>query len=155
MPTGRGSQGRTRAAAPAVADPEVTAAALVSADPGAAARLAQFLERNLSAEPLGRFERVWQLSASQAAAVFGVSRQAYAKWRSGGIPADRRVDVQLADEATVTLLAHVKVDRIPVVVRRPSTALGGRSLLEVARSHDLQSTRDAVASVFDLRRVQP
>jgi predicted transcriptional regulator len=137
------------------ADPERAAAALVSADAGIAARLAQYLERHLSAEPLDRFERVWQLSSSQAATVFGVSRQAYAKWRSGGIPAERRVDVQLADEATATLLAHVKIDRIPVVVRRPSPSLGGRSLLDVARANDLEAVRDEVEAVFDLRRVQP
>jgi hypothetical protein len=138
-----------------VADPERTAVALVSADAEGAARLAQYLERHLSAEPLDRFERVWQLSASQAAAVFGVSRQAYAKWRSGGIPADRRVDVQLADQATAALLDHVKVDRIPVVLRRPAPALAGRSLLDIARSGDLQAVRDEVEALFDLRRVQP
>jgi hypothetical protein len=142
-------------AALATADPERAAVALVTADAEGAARLAQFLERHLSAEPLDRFERVWQLSASQAAAVFGVSRQAYAKWRSGGIPADRRVDAQLADQATATLLDHVKVDRIPGVVRRPSAALGGRSLLDVARGQDLRAVRDEVEAVFDLRRVQP
>lgn len=137
------------------AEAERMAAALVSADVDGAARLAQYLERHLSAEPLGRFERVWQLSSSQAAAVFGVSRQAYAKWRSGGIPADRRVDVQLADQATTTLLAHVRIDRIPVVVRRPSASLGWRSLLDVARANDLEAVRDEVEAVFDLRRVQP
>jgi len=137
------------------ADAEQLAAALVAADVDGAARLAQYLERHLSAEPLGRFERVWQLSSSQAAAVFGVSRQAYAKWRSGGIPADRRVDVQLADQATSTLLAHVRVDRIPVVVRRPAVSLGGRSLLDIARANDLEAVRDEVEAVFDLGRVQP
>jgi hypothetical protein len=139
----------------ATTDPEQAAVALVEADAEGAARLAQYLERHLSAEPLDRFERVWQLSSSQAAAVFGVSRQAYAKWHSGGIPAERRVDVQLADQATATLLAHVKVDRIPVAVRRPSATLGGRSLLDVARANDLHGVRDEVEAVFDLRRVQP
>ncbi len=84
-----------------------------------------------------------------------MSRQAYAKWRTGGVPADRRVDVQLADEATATLLAHVKVDRIPSVVRRPSAFLGGRSLLDVAQSQNLAAVSDEVEAVFDLRRVQP
>jgi len=136
-------------------DSERAAVALVSADAEVAARLAQYLERHLSAEPLERFERVWQLSASQAAAVFGVSRQAYGKWRRSGIPADRRLDVRMADEATAALLAHVKVDRIPSVVRRPSAALGGRGLLDVALGHDLVAVRDAVDAIFDLRRVQP
>jgi len=138
-----------------VGDSERAAAALVSADPEVAARLAQYLERHLSAEPLDRFERVWQLSASQAASVFGVSRQAYGKWRQNGIPADRRVDVRMADEATAALLDHVKVDRIPSVVRRMSAALGGRSLLDVAQGNDLVAVRDAVEFIFDLRRVQP
>jgi hypothetical protein len=87
--------------------------------------------------------------------VFGVSRQADAKWRSGGIPADRRVDVQLADQATATLLDHGKVDRISAVVRRPSTALGGRSLIDEARNHDLLAVRDQLEAIFDLGRVQP
>jgi hypothetical protein len=147
--------GVEQVAALTVADSERAAVALVSADVEVAARLAQFLERHLSAEPLDRFERVWQLSASQAAAVFGVTRQAYAKWRTTGIPADRRVDVRLADAATATLLAHVRVDRIPAVVRRPSASLGGRNLLELARDHDLAAVRDEVEAVFDLRRVQP
>jgi len=144
-----------RVAALTSADPELTASALVSADAEGAARLAQFLERHLSTEPLDRFERVWQLSSSQAAAVFGVSRQAYAKWRAGGVPAERRVDVQWADRATATLLDHVKIDRIPVVVRRPSAALGGRSLLDVAKGSDLYAVCQEVESVFDLGRVQP
>jgi hypothetical protein len=42
------------------ADPDRTAWALVSADAEGAARLAQYLERHLSTEPLDRFERVWQ-----------------------------------------------------------------------------------------------
>ena len=151
----RTSTDEDRVALLTAADPERVAAALVSADAEVASRLAQYLERRLSADPLDRFERVWQLSSSQAAAVFGVSRQAYAKWRTAGIPAERRVDVRLADEATDTLLAHVKVERIPVMVRRPAVSLAGRSLLDVARAHDLRAVRDEVSAVFDLRRVQP
>jgi len=142
-------------AALTMADSERAAVALVSADAGVAASLAQFLERRLSTEPLDRFERVWQLSGAQAAAVFGVSRQAYAKWRTAGIPAERRTDVRAADDATARLLAHVRVDRIPAVVRRPADTLGGRSLLDVALAHDLVAVRDEVEAVFDLRRVQP
>ena len=137
------------------ADPDRTASALVNADAEGAARLAQYLERHLSTEPLDRFERVWQLSSSQAATVFGVSRQAYAKWRVGGVPAERRVDVQWANQATATLLDHVKIDRIAVVVRRPSEALGGRSLLDVAKGHDLHLVSQEVDSIFDLGRIQP
>jgi hypothetical protein len=137
------------------ADPGQVAVALVAADADAAARLAQALERGLSAEPLDRVERVWQLSASQAAGCFGVSRQAYAKWHTSGVPADRRAEVRLADDATRLLLDHVRVDRVPAVVRRPVERLGGRSLLDLARTDGFGAVRDEVATTFDLRRVQP
>lgn len=136
------------------ADPDSWAARLVESDPADAASLALAIERRLSWQPLERLERVWDLSAAQAAPIFGVTRQAYAKWRRTGVPADRRRDVTEVDVATSILLAHVKVERIPVVVRRPSDFLGGESLLEVAR-RDPVAVRAAVRQMFDLRRVQP
>lgn len=39
--------------------------------PAKARDVAQRLESGLRSEPLRRFERVWQVSASQAAAMFG------------------------------------------------------------------------------------
>lgn len=135
--------------------PDAVARRLLDADPESASALVQALERRLSAEPLQRLERVWQLSASQAAALFGVSRQAYAKWRTSGVPADRRADVADLDAATRELLAHLKADRIPAAVRRPAADLGGRSLLEVAVDEGAAAVREAVRRTFDLRRVQP
>lgn len=135
--------------------PDQVARLLLDADPDSASALVQALERRLSAEPLQRLERVWQLSASQAAGLFGVSRQAYAKWRTAGVPADRRADVAALDAATQELLAHLKADRIPAAVRRPAPSLGGRSLLEVAADEGAAAVREAVRRTFDLRRVQP
>lgn len=128
---------------------------LVAVDVGPASELAQQLERRLSARPLERFERVWQLSSSQAAQVFGVSRQAYSKWHHDGVPADRRSDVQLVDDATQQLVDHVKVERIPAVVRRSADRLGGASLLGLAKERQLARLRDESVAMFDLRRVQP
>jgi hypothetical protein len=54
---------------------------------------------------------------SQAAAVYGVSHQAYAKW-STAVPDDRLVAVALLDDATQRLLDHLKVERIPAAVHR-------------------------------------
>ena len=135
--------------------PDDAARRLLALDADAASALVQALERRLSAEPLHRLERVWQLSASQAAELFGVSRQAYAKWRTGGVPADRRADVADLDAATAELLAHLRADRIPAAVRRAAPAMGGRSLVELGKQEGAAAVRAAVTSAFDLRRVQP
>lgn len=135
-------------------DADAIAVELLAVDEAAGIGLVQALERHLSVRPLDRVERVWDLSAAQAASLFGVSRQAYAKWREAGVPASRREDVAELDAATQVLLAHVKVDRIPAVVRRASPMLQDRSLLDVAVG-DPAATHAAVVDMFDLRRVQP
>jgi len=145
---------RTFAAAMAL-DPDAAAAQLLEADSTAAIALVQALERHLSADPLRRIERVWQLSSSQVAAIFGVSRQAYAKWLATGVPAERRADVSQMDEATRQLLDRVQADRIPAAVRRPADLLGGRSLVDLALAHDHGAVLAAVVRTFDLSRVQP
>jgi hypothetical protein len=122
--------------------------------PDVARKVAQRLERRLRTEPLQRFERIWQVSASQAASILGVSRQAYAKWATA-VPADRLVAVALVDETTQMLLDRIKVDRIPAAIRRPSEMLGGLSLLELAQQQRFVELRDAVRSMFDIARVQP
>jgi hypothetical protein len=135
-------------------DANAAALRLLAADEPASRALVQALERHLSTKPLDRLERVWDLSASQAASLFGVSRQAYAKWRAHGVPANRQVDVADLSAATSTLLAYVKVDRIPAVVRRPMSGLVDDNLIELARRSP-SAVRVAVAEMFDLRRVQP
>ena len=97
---------------------------------------------------------MWDLSAAQAALLFGVSRQAYAKWRVAGIPAERRADVAEISAITSALLNQVKVDRIPAVVRRDAEALGGGSIIDLVR-RDPRAARLAVEAMLDLRRVQP
>jgi hypothetical protein len=83
-----------------------------------------------------------------------VSRQAYAKWRAKGVPADRQADVANLSAATSMLLTYVKVDRIPAVVRRPMSGLADENLIDMARRSP-SAARSAVAGMFDLRRVQP
>ena len=137
--------------------PDDVARLLLDADPESASVLVQALERRLSAEPLKRLERVWQLSGSQAAELFGVSRQAYAKWRRAGVPADRRADVADLDAATQELPGAPQGRSHPCRrwCRRSAADLAGRSLLEVAAEEGASSVREAVRRTFDLRRVQP
>ena len=63
----------------------------------------------------------------------------------------------IADIAVATDLLdrHLKRERIPAVVRRVAPALEGRSLYDMAAEGLHREVRDAVESMFDLRRVQP
>lgn len=133
---------------------DAVAQRLIAEDEEGARTLAQAIERRLATGSLDQLERVWGLSAAQAAALFGVSRQAYAKWRVSGIPADRRLDVGEVGAITALLLDYVKVDRIPAVLRRPAEMLGGSNIIDLVRQ-DPRAGRDAVVRMLDLRRVQP
>ena len=113
------------------------------------------LDRALRNEPLERFLALWGVSASEAAQAFGVSRQALSKWRRFGVPAERTPGLMDLAEATDLLDSRVKRERIPAVVRRPAANLGGHSLLDLAVSGRHAEVREAVAVMFDLRRVQP
>ena len=120
-----------------------------------ATRIAEGLEEGLRSQPLKRLERLWKLSGTDVANAFGVSRQAYSKWLTSGVPADRVGDVGLLDETTAELLAHIKTEKIADVVRRTAKSLGGKSLVDLLESGELVELRDAVSRAFDLRRVQP
>ena len=135
-------------------DPDAVARQLLEGDESAARALAQAIERRLATGSLDQLERVWDLSAAQAASLFGVSRQAYAKWRISGIPADRRSDAGEIGAIKAMLLDFVKVDRIPGVVRRAADELGGSTIVDRVRE-DPRAARLAVERMLDLRRVQP
>jgi len=106
-------------------------------------------------ESLEQFLSVWQISAAEAARVFGVSRQAVAQWRTAGVPGDRLVALADGSGATELLLRYVRPDRIPAVVRRPADVLGGASLLSMAQDGRTAEVRGAVVAMLDLRRVSP
>ena len=84
---------------------------------------------------------VGPLGGRAPAAIFGVSRQAVAKWRGSGVPDDRAVALADLAAATDVLERYVRRDRIPAVVRRPATLLGGRSLLELAEAGEHEAVR--------------
>lgn len=113
------------------------------------------LDRRVRAAPLERFLTLWDLSAAEGARAFGVSRQALSKWRSAGVPPDRAPALADLSAATDELDRRVKRERIPAVVRRRAPMLGDRSLYEVACEGRHGEVREAVAAMFDLRRVQP
>ncbi|MGI9529015.1 MAG: hypothetical protein ACR2NG_04835 [Acidimicrobiia bacterium] len=120
-----------------------------------ARRLVDELDRAVRTEPLERFVELWDVSNAGAARVFGVSRQAYAKWLKTGPPAARAAAIADLAAATDILDRHVKRERIAAVVRRPASALGTRSLLDMAEAGETEAVARAVRDMFDLRRVQP
>lgn len=119
-------------------------AALIGLAPGEAARvliqsadeawlseLQRSLDRHRAHADFDRFLAVWGLSQSDAAKLFHVSRQAIGKWRTQGVPSSRVEALTDLAAATDLLVRHLKRDRIPGVVRRPSARLGGMSLVEL------------------------
>lgn len=137
-------------------DPAAAVGQLVQdADADWTRRFFEELEHHLRRQPLERLTAAWGLSNAAAAAIFGVSRQAFAKWLTGEPPAERAAAIADLAAATELLARYVKSERIPAVVRRPADALGGRSLLDLANEGRYGDVLDAVRAIFDLRRVQP
>lgn len=137
-------------------DPGILARDLIeSADVDWLRDLVDALDREVRVAPLDRLVALWDLSNASAARLFGVSRQAFAKWLADGPPAGRADDIAAVDNITELLDRYVKRERIPAVVRRPAENLGGASILEIVESGDYSTAAEIVRRAFDLRRVQP
>lgn len=111
--------------------------------------IAAELDRLRAVQPLVRTMEVWDLSHGDVARMFGVSRQAVAKWIAIGVPSERAASIADLAAATDLLVRHLKRDRIAAVVRRPAEALDGRTLLDLATAGEtaavLSSCRDMFA----------
>jgi hypothetical protein len=137
-------------------DPAAAALAVTSsADDAWTLEFLEALETRVRTRPLERLMATWDLSAAATGRLFGVSRQAVAKWRGSGVPDDRAVALADLVAATDVLERYVRRDRIPAVVRRPADVLGGQSLLEIAEEGRFADVRRGVATMLDLRRVAP
>jgi hypothetical protein len=117
--------------------------------------LVDILDRRVRTEPLERLIELWGLSNAAAARLFGISRQAFAKWLAKGPPADRADDVASVAMITDTLDRYVKRERIPAVVRRKARVLDDRTVIEAIEAGEYSQTARAVESMLDLRRIQP
>jgi len=137
-------------------DPAAAALAVTAeADDAWTLEFLHALETRVRTRPLERLLATWDLSAAGAGRIFGVSRQAVAKWRGSGVPDDRAVALADLVAATDVLERYVRRDRIPAVVRRQAEVLGGRSLLEIAEAGRYADVRRGVVTMLDLRRVAP
>ncbi len=139
------------------ADPKILASQLVAASrdrPGWLETFTGELESQALANQLRRFLDVWGLSGSEAARLFGVSRQAVSKWLAQSPPADRLMTVADLAAATDLLVHYLKADRIPAAVRRKAEGLGGRSLADLVAAGDSHGVLEACRAMFDFALAQ-
>jgi transcriptional regulator with XRE-family HTH domain len=111
-------------------------------------RLAELAIRGM-APPLERLQDALGLTKAELGGIFGVSRQAIDQWRTRGIPPERRGKVADLLAVVDVLERKLKPGRLPLVARRPASAFGGRSLLELAAGDEQAQLRDAVERAFD------
>jgi hypothetical protein len=118
-------------------------------------QLVDRLDHELSAGPLQRTARLWVVSTAQLGRMFGVSRQAAAKWLVEGPPASRSDQVALLGQATDLLDRWIKRERIAAVVRRPVESFNGESRLDMALAGEFEALRDELVDTFDIARIAP
>ena len=112
----------------------------------------EHLDRRRAGQSLTRTLAVWDLNQSQAARLFGVSRQALNKWMEQGVPGERAEAVADLAAATDLLVHHLKRDRIPAVVRRAIPALGDQSLLDLLSTGETAGVLQACRDMFAFER---
>lgn len=138
-------------------DPRDAAAELAAAHQGERGWLDEFaesLDRHRAGQSLARTLAVWDLNQSQAARLFGVSRQALNKWLEHGVPAERAEAIADLAAATDLLVRYLKRERIPAVVRRPAEALQDRSLLELLEAQETRALLEACRDMFQFDSAQ-
>ena len=132
-------------------DPRQKVAEIVAAhgdDPVWLDAFAEALDERRQVEPLIRILAVWGLTQTDAAAAFGVTRQAISKWVATGVPTDRAVALAELSAATDLLVHHIRRDRIPAVVRRTAQNLADRTLLDVLVDDGATAVLTACQSMF-------
>jgi hypothetical protein len=99
--------------------------------------------------PLDRISSVLGLSCTELARLFGVRRQAIEQWEARGVPGERREKLATLDAIVDLLVAKLKPDRIPGVIRRSAAAYGGRSILEAIATGEEALVLDELRGAFD------
>jgi DNA-binding transcriptional regulator YdaS (Cro superfamily) len=131
-------------------DPGVAAAQILGAAPNAG-WLDELIHKLSTGRPnngLATVLETWHVSQAEFASLVGVSRQAVGKWLSA-LPPERAVMVADLSAATEVLVHYVRRDRIPAVVRRKASALGGLSLVDMIERGDTGAVLTAVRDMFD------
>ena len=98
---------------------------------------------------LARLMAGWQLSVSDMARLFGVTRQAVQQWLDNGVPPARQPKLLQVLRIGDLLERNLQPSRIPAVVRSDAGAFGGRSMLELIARDRHQELLDSVERSFD------
>lgn len=99
--------------------------------------------------PLERITKAFSLSRTELARLFGVRRQALDQWEARGLPAARQEKLATLGAIVDLLTTKLKPDRIPGVVRRPTSAYGERTLLEAIADNDQDLVLAELRDAFD------
>jgi transcriptional regulator with XRE-family HTH domain len=86
--------------------------------------------RRLDKVELDEIRSAFGLSEVELAGLFGVSRQAIAKWRTRGVPYERCADVARLRQLAEYFHRRFRSERVPQIVRNPGKGLRGKSVLE-------------------------
>jgi hypothetical protein len=115
------------------------------------ARFSRFVLLELAGGGSGpeRLLASWELSVTELAGLFDVRRQAVAQWLDDGVPATRRPKLGTVLQIADLLERNLLPERIPSVVRTPSPAYGGRSMLELIAEDRHEELLDLVRRSFD------
>ena len=136
-------------------DPEVAAEHVFTSRKHEEAWLDAFTEnlgRRRAREAFAHTLEVWNVSRTEAARFFGVSRQAVSKWLRQGVPLKRAGAISDLATATDLLVMHLKRDMIPVVVRRPIQTLGGITLMDLLAQGDTRTLLETCRDMFRFER---
>lgn len=98
---------------------------------------------------LARLMAGWQLSVSDVARLFGVTRQAVQQWLEDGVPAARQPKLLQILRIGDLLERNLQPSRIPAVVRSDAGAYGGRSMLELIADDRHDELLESVERSFD------
>ncbi len=98
---------------------------------------------------LARLMAGWQLSVSDVARLFGVTRQAVQQWLEDGVPAARQPKLLQILRIGDLLERNLQPSRIPAVVRSDAAAFGGLSMLESIAGDRHDELLESVERSFD------
>jgi hypothetical protein len=136
---------------PGVRAPSVTSPPVPPPDPLAFERFSRAVLTELTRAATG-LEHVmgsWELSISDTARLFGVTRQAVQQWLDEGVPPARQPKLLLVERIAELLERNLQPERIPAVVRSPGDAYERRSMLQLIADDRQGELLDSVERSFD------
>ena len=91
--------------------------------------------RRLNGTDLEQIRNAFGISEVELGALFGVTRQAIAKWRKHGVPFDRSAEVDRVRQLAEYFHRRFRSERVPQIVRNPGRGLHGKSVLDTIARH--------------------